>query len=133
MSNYASQNMSKILIQATFIDMGLRVKTGLAEHLHVNNAYENNLLSDISKVDYLVRNQGRTRLRSLVELPVFVDDMYIIVDLKFRGHGFSRKHLLYDRIGWTRTERRGKDTNSSSRHPRHKTEHRGAYPTHTAI
>ena len=49
----------------------------LAKHLFVENAYENNLLSDIPKVDYLPGNQGRTNLRPFVELPALVGNMYI--------------------------------------------------------
>ncbi|MFC1362590.1 MAG: hypothetical protein G8D61_02870, partial [gamma proteobacterium symbiont of Ctena orbiculata] len=43
----------------------------------MENAYENNLLSDISEVDYLAGNQGRTNLRPLEGLPVFVEDVYV--------------------------------------------------------
>jgi hypothetical protein len=64
-------------VQATFASMGIRTKKSISHHLLVENAYENNLLSDISRVDYLANNRGRTHLRPLDGLPVFVDDVYV--------------------------------------------------------
>ena len=57
--------------------MGLRCEKAVATHLLLENAYESNLLSDISKVDYLGGNLGRTNLRPLEGLPAFVDDIFV--------------------------------------------------------
>ena len=61
----------------TFEDMGLRCEKNVATHLLLENAYDSNLLSDISKVDYLAGNLGRTNLRPLEGLPAFVDDIFV--------------------------------------------------------
>ena len=61
----------------TFEGMGLRCEKNVATHLLLENAYDSNLLSDISKVDYLAANLGRTNLRSLEGLPAFVDDIFV--------------------------------------------------------
>ena len=61
----------------TFRDMGLRCEKSVATHLLLENAYESNLLSDISKVDYLAGNLSRTNLRPLEGLPAFVDDIFV--------------------------------------------------------
>ena len=57
--------------------MGLRAEASLAKHLLLENCWENNLLPDISKVDYLEGHQGRTNLQPLEGLPLFVDDIYV--------------------------------------------------------
>lgn len=57
--------------------MGLRVAKSVASHLLLENAYESNLLPDISKVDYLEGHLGHTHLRQLDGLPAFVDDVYV--------------------------------------------------------
>ena len=49
----------------------------LAKHLLLENCWGDNLLSDISKVDYFEGNQGGTNLQPLDGLPLFVDDIYI--------------------------------------------------------
>jgi len=61
----------------TFRRMGLRSEKRVAEHLLLENAYDSNLLSDISKVDYLDGCLGRTNLRPLEGLPAFVDDIFV--------------------------------------------------------
>ena len=48
----------------------------VATHLLLENAYDSNLLSDISKVDYLAGNLGLTNLQPLEGLPAFVDDIF---------------------------------------------------------
>src|ERR1043165_8539010 len=68
----------EMAVQATFASMGIRAKKATSPHLLVENANENNLLSDISRVDYLANNRGRTHLRPLYGLPVFVDDVYAV-------------------------------------------------------
>ena len=52
-------------------------EASLAKHLLLENCWENNLLPDISKVDYFEGHQGRTNLQPLDGLPLFVDDIYI--------------------------------------------------------
>ena len=64
-------------VQATFQAMGLRFEKAVSAHLLQENAYESNLVSDISKVDYLAGGLGRTHLRPLPGLPTFVDDVYV--------------------------------------------------------
>ena len=64
-------------VQATFQSMGLRSEKAVSAHLLLENAHESNLVSDISKVDYLAGNLGRTHLRPLPGLPTFVDDVYV--------------------------------------------------------
>ena len=78
-------------IQATFASMGIRAKKATSHHLLVENANENNLLSDISRVDYLANNRGRTHLRPLYGLPVFVDDVY--------AFGYLRKEDIVETKG----------------------------------
>ena len=67
-------------IRATLSSMGLRAEASLAKHLLQKNSWESNLVSDISKVNYLEGHQGRTNLQPLEGLPLFVDDIYV--------HGF---------------------------------------------
>ena len=62
---------------ATLSSIGFRAEASLAKHLLLENCWENNLLPDISKVDYLEGHQGRTNLQPLDGLPLFVDDIYI--------------------------------------------------------
>jgi hypothetical protein len=64
-------------VHTTFEAMGLRAEKAVATHLLLENAYESNLVPDIAKVDYLAGHQGRTHLRPLEGLPVFVDDLYV--------------------------------------------------------
>ena len=64
-------------VQATFQSMGLWSKKAVSAHLLLENAHESSLVSDISKVDYLAGNLGRTHLRPLPGLPTFVDDVYV--------------------------------------------------------
>ena len=64
-------------VQATFQAMGLRSEKAVSAHLLLENAYESNFVSDISKVDYLAGSLGRTHLRPLPGLPTFVDDVYV--------------------------------------------------------
>ena len=64
-------------VPATFQAMGLRSERAVSTHLLLENAYESNLVSDISKVDYLAGNLGRTHLRPLPGLPTFVNDVYV--------------------------------------------------------
>ena len=67
-----SAHTANTATKQTFRDMG-----NVATHLLLENAYDSNLLSDISKVDYLAGNLGRTNLRPLEGLPVFVDDIFV--------------------------------------------------------
>ncbi len=57
--------------------MGLRSAKAIAPHLCLENAYGSNLVSDISKVDYLANHLGRTQLQPLDGLPLFVDDIFV--------------------------------------------------------
>ena len=62
---------------ATFEQLGLRAEKAIARHLLLENAYDSNLLPDISTVDYLAGHAGPTKLLPLDGLPTFVDDMYV--------------------------------------------------------
>ena len=46
-------------VQATFQSMGLRSEKAVSAYLLLENAHKSNLVSDISKVDYLPGNLGR--------------------------------------------------------------------------
>ena len=74
---FESKDTANTATKQTFGSMGLRCKKSVATHLLLENAYESNLLSDISKVDYLAGNLGRTNLRPLEGLPPFVDDIFV--------------------------------------------------------
>ena len=69
--------MERARYTATLASMGLRGKASLAKHLLLENCWGNNLLPDISKVDYFEGHQGRTNLQPLQGLPLFVDDIYM--------------------------------------------------------
>ena len=67
----------EIAIQTTFEEMGFRCKESIAWHLVLENGYNNNLVSDISNVDYLQNHQGTMELEPLEGLPPFVDDIFV--------------------------------------------------------
>ena len=69
-------------VEVTFESMGIRSKKSTALHLLLENAYDSNLLPDISNVDYLAGNLGRTNLQPLRGLPPFVDDIYVFGHLR---------------------------------------------------
>ena len=54
------KQLQKIMeqISATFLQMGLRSSKSVATHILLENAYESNLVPDISNVDYLAGNNG---------------------------------------------------------------------------
>ena len=81
-------------------------------------------------VDCLAGNRGRTIFAPRGAARVCRRYARIRVRTFGRYGPSSRKHLLYDRRQWIRTERRGKDTHSPSRHTGRQTAYRGAYPTH---
>ena len=64
-------------ISATFTQLGLRSSKSVATHILLENAYESNLIPDISNVDYLADNNGPSSLQKLEGLPTFVDDLYV--------------------------------------------------------
>ena len=64
-------------VSATLQDMGIRAKNRVLVHLLLENAYENNLLPDISECDYLRGHLGATSLRPLSRLQAFVDDIFV--------------------------------------------------------
>ena len=69
-------DQSQSVIRATFHSMGIRAEKGIGIYL-LENAYDSNLIPDISTVDYLTEHQGRTHLSPLEGLPLFVDDIYV--------------------------------------------------------
>ena len=73
----------KEVVETTFKQIGIRATSKIAEHVLKENTYDNNLLTDISTVDYTKDNLGKTRLQPIENLGVFVDDLYI--------HGYLRK------------------------------------------
>jgi len=77
----------------TFESIGLWCKKAVAKHLLLENVYESNLLSDISKVDYVAGNLGRTNLRPLEGLPVFVDDIFVFGYLAREECVFQKEKL----------------------------------------
>lgn len=80
-------------LRKTFESMGLRVAKSVASHLLLENAYDSNLLPDISKVDYLEGNLGPTHLRPLAGLPAFVDDVYVFGYLRREDCVFQKGRL----------------------------------------
>ena len=80
-------------VQATFQSMGLRSENAVSANLLLENAHESNLVSDISKVDYLAGNLGRTHLRPLPGLSTFVDDVFVFGYLRREDCVFHRGHL----------------------------------------
>ena len=80
-------------VQTTFQSMGLRSENAVSAHLLLENAHESSLVSDISKVDYLAGNLGRTHLRPLPGLPTFVDDVYVFGYLRREDCVFHTGHL----------------------------------------
>ena len=90
MENDKSENLSnnkKIeateIIEATFKEMGKRSLKTIAEHILKENINEENLISDISNVNYTKNNQGKTHLQEIEGFGLFVDDLYI--------YGYLRK------------------------------------------
>ena len=90
MENEKSKNLSnnkKIeateIIEATFKEMGKRSLKTIAEHILKENINEDNLISDISNVDYTKNHQGKTHLQEIEGFGLFVDDLYI--------YGYLRK------------------------------------------
>ena len=58
--------------------LGIRSYRYLAYYIAKENAYDNNLVSDISKVDYTKGNSGKTKLRSIPGIEkAFIDDIYV--------------------------------------------------------
>lgn len=51
--------------------------SSIIEHCVIENAYNDNLLCDVSKVDYTENNLGDTLLQPLEGLPFFYDDMLV--------------------------------------------------------
>ena len=73
--------------------MGLRSENAVSAHLLLENAHESNLVSDVSKVDYLAGNRGRTHLRPFPGLPSFVDDVYVFGYMRREDCVFHRGHI----------------------------------------
>ena len=117
--------------------MGLRSEKAVSAHLLLENAHESNLVSDISKVDYLAGNLGRTHLRPLSGLPTFVDDVFVFGYLRREdcvAHGGrlscttgevgAAKNTIA-RISTAARESMGTAPDDTSRHPSpHTGEHR---------
>ncbi|MEW8580964.1 MAG: hypothetical protein AB2570_04580, partial [Candidatus Thiodiazotropha endolucinida] len=79
------------VVERTFREMGLFSEKSVATHLLLENAFESNLVPDISEVDYLEGHSGRTRLQPLEGLPTFVDDVYV--------YGYLRREDCVSRAG----------------------------------
>ena len=77
-------------IETTFEKMGVRAGKSVATHILLENAYDSNLVPDISGVDYLEGNLGRTNLQPLEGLPTFVDDLYVFGYLEEKECVLSR-------------------------------------------
>ena len=69
--------MEQQRIRTTLSNMGLRAETSLTKHILQENWWESNFVADISNVNYLEGNEGRTNLQPLDGLPLFVDDFYV--------------------------------------------------------
>ena len=64
-------------MECTLQSIGLQKSTSVATNVLLENVHESNLVSDISRVDYLEGNLGETDLEAMEGLPPFVDDIYI--------------------------------------------------------
>ena len=89
-------NTNKIInrnecIETTFKEMGIRANKRIAEHILKENAYEDNLISDISTVDYTKGNKGQTHLQEINGFGIFVDDLYIYGYLRMEDIIYNRK------------------------------------------
>ena len=100
MENDKSENLSnnkKIeateIIEATFKEMGKRSLKTIAEHILKENINEENLISDISNVNYTCtkNNQGKTHLQEIEGFGLFVDDLYIYGYLRKEDIAFTPK------------------------------------------
>lgn len=49
--------------RATLEEMGLRSEKAVTKHILQENVWESSLIPDIAGIDYLVGNQGRTKLK----------------------------------------------------------------------
>ena len=90
MENEKNENLSnnkKIeameIIEVTYKQMGKISLKSIAEHILKENINEENLISDISNVDYIKNHQGKTHLQEIEGFGLFVDDLYI--------YGYLRK------------------------------------------
>ena len=81
-------------ISATFTQLGLRSSKAVAAHFLLENAYESNLVPDISNVDYLADNNGPTSLQKLEGLSTFVDDLFVFGYLEEKEVVVSRGKTL---------------------------------------
>ena len=92
MENEKSENLSNIkIIEATFKEIGKRSLKTIAEHILKENINEENLISDISNVDYTKNNQGKTHLQEINGFGLFVDDLYIYGYLRKKDIVFTPK------------------------------------------
>ena len=92
MENEKSENLSNIkIIEATFKEIGKRSLKTIAEHILKENIKEENLISDISNVDYTKNNQGKTHLQEINGFGLFVDDLYIYGYLRKKDIVFTPK------------------------------------------
>ena len=82
----------KQTIEVTFSEMGIRAKNRIAEHLLVENAFDNNLITDITNVDYTEGNLGKVHLQPLEDIPIFCDDAYLYTYL-------SREDVVFGKMG----------------------------------
>ena len=79
-----------IAVRKTFKSMGLRCEKSVGPHLLLENAYDSNLVPDISEVHYLARNLGPINSRQLEGLPAFVDDIYVFGYLRREDYVFQK-------------------------------------------
>ena len=93
MENIDFNNIAKKdCIETTFKEMGIRAEKKIAEHILIENIYDNNLICDISNTDYTKNNKGKTNLKNIEGHDVFVDDLFIYGylsknDVVFNSHG----------------------------------------------
>ena len=84
MKNERNEDLNNIgAIETTFKEIGKRSLKTIAEHILKENINEDNLISDISNVDYTKNHQGKTHLQEIEGFGLFVDDLYI--------YGYLRK------------------------------------------
>ena len=79
------------VIETTFRELGRKSNKNIGYHIIKENINENNLISDISIVDYTQNNKGKTHLKEIEGFDIFVDDLYIYGYLKKEDIIFNTK------------------------------------------
>ena len=89
------EESKKNVIKATYKEMGKRSEKAIALHILKENLFEENLINDISNINYIKDNEGKTYLNPIPNLGIFVDDLYIYGYLGQEDIVFDKKGKVY--------------------------------------